>query len=255
MSEREKSAMYPSASWNDCLDFIKIIDSFRAKSVAYVAVAESYGLKSITTKSFTSKIGTAKQFGLITTGNSTIQLTDNANKILYPIDDTSVKKIALECFGQAPLYSRLIEIYNGKALPSVAVLANILMTSFKITKSAKDMAAKIFYENCEQLELIRAGVLEYNLANEIVIEDKKDVLLSSPLCSEEVIQKELPIKQEYESKEDTLDKNEYIIQKYPVDSGKVAQIIIPIDSTEDDLWAIRDMFDVIMKRKFKIELN
>ena len=42
---------------------------------------------------------------------------------------------------------------------------------------------------------------------------------------------------------------------YPVESGKVAKIIIPIDSTEDDLYAIRDLLEVVMKRKFKIKVD
>ena len=43
-------------------------------------------------------------------------------------------------------------------------------------------------------------------------------------------------------------------QLIPIESGKIAKIIIPVDSTEDDLLMIRDMLDVILKRKFKIEL-
>ena len=43
----------------------------------------------------------------------------------------------------------------------------------------------------------------------------------------------------------TNQENEYIVQTYPVESGKVAKIVIPIDSTEDDLlsrlvsWQVR----------------
>jgi hypothetical protein len=43
-------------------------------------------------------------------------------------------------------------------------------------------------------------------------------------------------------------------QLIPIESGKIAKIIIPVNSTEDDLLMIRDMLDVILKRKFKIEL-
>ena len=31
-------------------------------------------------------------------------------------------------------------------------------------------------------------------------------------------------------------------------------IIIPIDATEDDLLLLHDMFDVLLKRKFKIDI-
>ena len=99
MAEREKSALYPAVTWEECIDFIKNIDTFKQKTVAYKAVAELYGLTSVTTKSFTQKVGTAKQFGLITTSSSTIQLTEIAKKILYPVSNVSEKLnlSALDC--------------------------------------------------------------------------------------------------------------------------------------------------------------
>lgn len=250
MAEREKSAMYPGVTWNDCLDFIRVVDGFKTKAVSYSAVAEKYGLRSVTTKSFTSRIGTAKQFGLIMTNNMTIQLTDNAIKLLYPTD-MSIKKVSLECFSQAPLYNKLINMYDGKAVPSETVLSNILMSDFRITKSAKDNAAQMFLASCEQLGIIEAGVLNFVIEdgekNNNTIEDK-EILLNE--------ERHQPLIEECTGFENNVkvDLNEYIVQKYPVESGKVAQIIIPIDSTEDDLWAVRDMLDVIMRRKFKIQL-
>ena len=60
---------------------------------------------------------------------------------------------------------------------------------------------------------------------------------------------------EKEASSDKTASAEYITQTYPVESGKVAKIIIPIDSTEDDLYAIRDLLEVVMKRKFKIKVD
>ena len=51
MGTREKSALYPNATWEDCLEFIRTIDSFKLKSVSYMEVAKRYGLSSTTTKS------------------------------------------------------------------------------------------------------------------------------------------------------------------------------------------------------------
>ena len=53
MSEREKSALYPGSTLSDCIEFAKVIGSFKNKTVAYNAVAEKYGLSSCATKSFT----------------------------------------------------------------------------------------------------------------------------------------------------------------------------------------------------------
>ena len=76
MADREKSALYPGATWSECLELIKRIDSFGLKTVSYQELAKKYGLSSVTTKSFTAKIGAAKQFGLIITSQgSAVQLT------------------------------------------------------------------------------------------------------------------------------------------------------------------------------------
>lgn len=131
------------------------------KAVSYQELAKKYGLSSTTTKSFTAKIGAAKQFGLVTTAQgNTIQLTDASKKLLYPTGE-SVRGVELTCFAQAPLYSKLISKYDGMALPAQELLANILMNEYRITRSVKDSAAKCFLESAEQLELIKGGILCY----------------------------------------------------------------------------------------------
>ena len=61
MAEREKSALYPGATWSDCLDFIQKIGSFNLKAVSYQELAKKYGINNPTTKSFAAKISAAKQ--------------------------------------------------------------------------------------------------------------------------------------------------------------------------------------------------
>ena len=81
----EKSAQYPMVPWDTCIEFVEKVASFNLKAVSYGEVAKKYGLSSPTAKSFTSKVSTCKQFGLLTTsGGNTIQLTDTCKRILYP---------------------------------------------------------------------------------------------------------------------------------------------------------------------------
>lgn len=253
MAEREKSALYPAVTWEECIDFIKNIDTFKQKTVAYKAVAELYGLTSVTTKSFTKKVGTAKQFGLITTSSSTIQLTEIAKKILYPVSN-DIREVELECFRLPPLYNALINDYDGKQVPDQKLLSNVLMNNYKISKAAKDSAAKIFLVNCEQFNLIKAGVLCYSegLEKERLLIDEYEQVTENET---EKANKETIVPVSVTEKLATNQENEYIVQTYPVESGKVAKIVIPIDSTEDDLYAIRDLLEVIMKRKFKIKIQ
>jgi len=252
MAEREKSALYPGVTWSECVDLINKISSFNLKAVSYQALAEKYGLTSTTTKSFTTRIGAAKQFGLITTAQGTVQLTENSRQILYPTGDTT-RAIELECFSLPPLYAKLIAKYDGIALPSETILANILMNEHRISRAAKDCASKCFVESAEQLGILKGGVLCYSevkngeSASETVIK-------TGPVQenergqddSERIDQQVSPIMATSESN--------FISQSIPFESGKVARFIIPVDATEDDLLLLRDMFDVLLKRKFKIDI-
>ncbi len=251
MADREKSALYPSYSIEECINFVRVISDLNSKMVAYSAVAEQYGLSSVTTKSFTQKIGSAKQYGLITTSNSTIQLTELARDILYPkTADTS--DLYRECFRLPPLYSALIEKFNEKAIPNENNLANLLMSDYKISKVAKDLAAKVFIENATALGFINAGVFTFTTGKE----EKQNPEAAG--VAEESIINEHDIEPTEESRNVIHNIHneaaDYITQSYPVESGKIAKIIIPIDSSEDDLYAIRDLLDVILKRKFKISI-
>lgn len=225
------------------------------KAVSYQELAKKYGLSSTTTKSFTAKIGAAKQFGLVTTAQgNTIQLTDASKKLLYPTGE-SVRGVELTCFAQAPLYSKLISKYDGMALPAQELLANILMNEYRITRSVKDSAAKCFLESAEQLELIKGGILCYTdaenepeepTAKQPVTEETdiptQVIAPPTPSAAAQVVQVPVP------------GEADYITQAIPFTSGKIARFIIPVDATEDDLLLLHDMFDVLLKRKFKLDI-
>lgn len=49
--------------------------------------------------------------------------------------------------------------------------------------------------------------------------------------------------------------SDFIIQSLPMQSGKVAKLIIPSDADEDSLLLLKDLFDAILRRKFKIDIS
>lgn len=248
----EKSVQYPKVTWNDCIEFVRTVSSFNLKAVSYAEVAKKYGLNNPSTKSFTSKLSTCKQFGLLTTsGGNTIQLTDTCKRILFPTGE-DVAPIMKACFGMPPLYTKLIALYDGKAIPSKNLLANILMNDHKIQKSVKDNAAEVFVESAEQLGLIKGGILCYS---------DSEISESLPPATEEI---------KPESQESTVpildssvqngfaplsSESDFITQAIPFESGKIARFVIPVDATGDDLLLLRDMFDVLLRRKFKIDIQ
>lgn len=255
MAEREKSALYPGATWSDCMEFIQKISSFNLKAVSYHELAKKYGLSNPTTKSFTAKIGAAKQFGLITTAQgNTIQLTEASKRLLYPTGE-SIKPLQLQCFALPPLYSKLIDKYDGIAIPAPELLANILMNEHRITRSVKDAAAKIFLQSAEQLDLLHGGILCYSDALET---DPSNAPQQSELESQENSDTGAAVEKPVSAASaavPTAGEADYITQSIPCENGKVAKIAIPIDATEDDLYLIHDMLNVVLRRKFKLQID
>lgn len=251
----DKSALYPRASWDECIEFVKTVSSFNLKAVSYSEVAKKYGLTNPTAKSFTAKVGACKQFGLITTsGGNTIQLTDTCKRIIFPTGE-DVSAIMRACFGMPPLYTKLIATYDGKAIPNKDLLANILMNDHKIQKSVKDQAAQLFIESAEQLGLIKGGILRYSDAeNEPEEPAAKQSVTEDADVSEHVIASPTPSPVAQVVQVPVPGEADYITQAIPFVSGKIARFIIPVDATEDDLLLLHDMLDVLLKRKFKLDI-
>ena len=151
------------------------------------------------------------------------------------------------------LYTKLIAAYDGKAVPNRDLLANILMNDHKIQKSVKDNAARVFIESAEQLGLIKGGILCYS--ND---ETPKESHSPQPVLedsSAEVQSTKSPANtmSEQSSIESLANQSDFITQAIPCASGKIARFILPVDATEDDLLLLRDIFDVLLRRKFKID--
>lgn len=244
MSENveRKSRQHPNATWNDCIEFIKKVNSKKLSKVSYNTIAEDYGLKTYTTKSFTQKVSTSKQFGLIETSNLTIQLTDTAKKILYPISESQVEKITVECFSRPTLYRQLIEKYDGKAIPDVNILSNILFNEFDITKAAKDNAAKVFIQNAEMMGVLKGGVLCYQ-QNE---EKTEEMQIEE---NEKIIEEKEGAIEEKKSNEEK--NNLYFTINIPTKTGNPAQIQIPYNLEDDEAELVKNMLNANIEVYFK----
>jgi hypothetical protein len=83
--------------------------------------------------------------------------TSYYDKYNNPVFESDRQKIALQIFNTPELYKRLINEYNGKNLPNEAGLTNHLKSDFSLNPNSSIKAAKIFFENCRELNLIDSG--------------------------------------------------------------------------------------------------
>lgn len=251
---REKSVLYPAATWTECEELINKIDKYSGK-VGYDLVAQDYGLKNASAKSFRYRVSAAKQFGLVNTLGGALELTDLARQYLYPINAYVQAEIKMRCFLLPPLYAKLIERFNGKSLPNVTQLGNILFQDYKIVKTVITTAAECFLKNAEQMGISSNGVLNYNLQSSSInesqekdnaINEKADIVDNSQIATSATPETILKPKSA---------EKDYIQQNYETESGKLSQIIIPKDATQDDLAAISDMLTILIRRRFKTDIQ
>ncbi len=233
MISKEKSAMYPAYTVKEILEeFIKAIDSLGGKKVSVDLVAKTIGVSSAT-KSFTRKLSSAKQYNLIELSNKVIELTELAKKILYPTTDNT-NQLKIEAFKSPNVYSKLIERYNDKALPNGNVLANILLEpDYGITRNVKDLVVEKFLENCEDLNIIKNGILDIN----------------DDIEKESNISKETEIKETKNTEQISISsqKEEYQEMSIPLMGKKAAiKILIPNDCNMQDYEFLKKYVEVVL---------
>ncbi len=227
--QREKSSLYPAVSISECCDFIKLIDTFGGKSVSYASILDKMKLTSPTTKSFTTRISASKQYGFITTGGSTVQLTELARHIIYPPDGPEeTQRLLIESFSKPPLYEKLIERFKDKAIPPKEQLSNILMNEYRIIKRVKDIAAECFIESASYLGLLKNGVLCFDAIEDNPNDPEKNT--SAEETSNSDVQNESSSSYQQEGGYNF---------EIPTLGKKVARFYIPGDVTEKDVAYIK----------------
>ncbi len=249
----EKSALYPAVTIEQSIEFVKQIESLGGKAVSYASILSLLKLSSPSTKSFLSRISASKQFGFITTGGSTVQLTDSARHILNPTTDDEKKRLLAEAFNKPPLYIKLLERFKNKALPQKEQLSNILMHEYHIIKSVKDRATECFIKSAESVGLLQNGILyagldENDIKNENICKNDKPIQIkeNTDAQTEQITQ---PAQETQEQTQNQIQtqaqgqaqnnlKTGYNFE-IPILSGQTAKFYIPDGVSEKDIDYIK----------------
>lgn len=221
---RERSPLYPQFTINEILDFIQEINKIGGKKVSINTIASVLDT-SVKTNAFKSKISTAKQFGLIRGTGGVVETTELAKRILFPVNDNDTHKAIIESFLSAPLYQKIVERYENRALPTIDKLGNILLLEYHLTKNAKNIAAEKFIESAEQIGILKNGIITSEFDENDFSHDMDSVNESDKNISEDNNQNNIFSQSE---------KTGYCFT-IPTLSGSVVQINIPQDVTEKDL--------------------
>lgn len=229
---KEKSAMYPAYTINEVLEsFVKIVDSLGSSKVSIETVAHTMGV-SASTKSFTRKMSAARQYDLIEVSKGIIELTSLAKNILYPVlDDTDI--YLMEAFKKPQIYEKLISRFNGRALPNIVALSNVLLEAeFSITKNVKDLVAQKFIDNCNDLGILTNGILNIDNRESAKFDnangEKKENVTS-------------------EEKKLAISSNDYQEMSIPIPGKQqMIRILIPKDFDSDDYEFLQKYLEAVL---------
>lgn len=229
---REKSAQYPSYDLSACLELVGVVDKLGGKQVAEGSLLSELGLKSSNTKSYTGKLSSCKQFGLLDSKAGLLSITERARLILYPTEeqkDVQRRELTIEAFRSPTLYQKLIKKFDGRSLPKLDTLANILLSECRIAKAVKGNAAKAFVSSAKS-----AGVLGDD--NVLQVGQTYEAITGEALSAEpgipETGQKLPPMGQVHSL-------------KLVLSSGRSAAITVPDDITKTDVERLKQMLDLL----------
>lgn len=243
-NKRERSALYPTITVNECFEIIETIGKIGGKVYSNGSIAQALGM-SEKTNSYRAKISTLRQYGLISGAQGTLKLTPVSNDYLYPTEDEQKKNAKIEAFLSVPLHKKIIEKYENQALPQVDRLANVLLgKEFGLTRNTKDSAVEIFVKSLEQLNLLTNGVLVINASESsstvVPVIDNTDCNADN---RSNIVHGEQPIEKNFSDK--------YYNFEIPTLGGETAVVKIPQNVTDRDLdfiqLYIENMLPVFLK--------
>ncbi|WP_312701881.1 hypothetical protein [Sedimentibacter sp.] len=239
--KKEKSKEHPQVTLNETKQFImNLKDYVSYGTVSYTHASEKLGVKR-TTKSFTHRISAAKQFGFISTASETIKFLPASKELVFPTPNFNEKRLNLECFKNPNLYKELITLYEGKAVPEVEALGNILVTSHGIAPNAKNNAAEMFRKTATDIGSLQNGVLNTEIAienvdeqgfGEVKLEENGISEIMDSHVIETTMSKDVKLNQKIEGYENL---------EFPLGKQRKVLITIPSDINHKDLELIEGM--------------
>jgi len=110
--------------------------------------------QSMTSGAFTTRIGTARIFGLIDTERGAINITDIGRRI---VDATQERAARVDAFLAVPLYRKLFEDYQGHALPPRPKGLEHAMAKMGVAPKQTDRARQAFERSAQQAGFFATG--------------------------------------------------------------------------------------------------
>lgn len=245
----------PASSYEELIKIIKAYGNVKSNiSVSLDDLVKSSGMNRTV---LSKNNGFLMQVGLITKGNKKSP-TEVCQKLAQAYNMNLTEKIESlwrSIFEQDEFISNMITVVNVKS---------------RITRS--EYINHILYSaNCGNTNTYKAGaaaIIDILKLIHIIEESDGFVVLCDVEYSNNLQENSREVEHDNYYKNNNLvsaigcikepivlPESNYYIQQYTCESGQIAKIIIPENASEDDLLGFRDMLDIALKRKFKINVQ
>lgn len=256
MHKKIKSKQYPFYSLRRSIEFAKLIYDVGGNGpVPIESIVSHMGLKSSNNKRFAYEKSSARQFGLIKKVDNCLQITTEARIILFPSEpDDSNQILKLnEALVNPKLYRELINRYNNKILPKKEFLRNIFRQK-GIIESSLEAAVNAFLKSVSYVGVISSDnkiKIDDLIFNQIKTKEEKGRI--DQLIKEERRLKITDDVKKYKTAfinynttiSELKQERDYYSLELPISSGKKAVILIPKESTKEDLNILKSFINVI----------
>lgn len=160
---------YPYHSVQEAFRVAEAVQKAGGNSAAVSEVLKVLGLTSATARSWTYRLSTAREFGLVEKGgrgdDAKIQVTDLFMAYTHPTSDAEKRATLMQIVLKPALYGKLLARYKGAPKPDATGLANLLWREHGILPTVKEQAAEAFLASIEFAGLITNGVVTAQSSN------------------------------------------------------------------------------------------
>ena len=153
----KRSASHPTYTIEHCLELTgQIYQNFG--SSLYASRSDLGQALNKSAGHIQQQVSSCTQYGLLDlkTGEG-YKVSDLYIQYHRPLDEKQKRDALMTAFKSPTIHAALIEQFNDDVLPNQKVLSNILFQHYRISETACEKAASVFYSNVEFMGVLRDG--------------------------------------------------------------------------------------------------
>jgi hypothetical protein len=139
---------YPAFGLEEAVRFAAAVQGTGGNEATEDDVRGALGLTSRTSRAWTYRLSTAREFGLVErsgrAADARIRITELYKKYALPENDAERRTTLMTALLRPALYKKLVDRYSGAPLPSAQGVASILEREYGLLPSVKNDAAEAF---------------------------------------------------------------------------------------------------------------